>query len=65
MALVEGFVKCFCLEHEALSHVLCVSGYRQCLVPECELTKPIFGYFDGKSMLIASTLVDRLSYLLI
>ena len=24
VALVEGFVKCFCLEREALSRVLCV-----------------------------------------
>ncbi len=24
VALVEGFVKCFCLEREALSHALCV-----------------------------------------
>ncbi len=27
VALVEGFVKCFCLEREALSCVLCVSSH--------------------------------------
>ncbi len=26
VALVEGFVKCFCLEHKAWSRVLCVLG---------------------------------------
>ncbi len=34
------------------------NGYQQCLVLECELTKPIFSYSDGKSMLIASTLIE-------
>ncbi len=27
VALVEGFVKGFCLEHEALSHALCVISH--------------------------------------
>ncbi len=35
-----------------------LSGYQQRPVPERELTKPIFGYSDGKSMLIASTLIE-------
>lgn len=35
-----------------------INGYQQRPVPECELTKPIFGYSDGKSMLIASTLIE-------
>ncbi len=27
LALVKGFVKCFCLERKALSHVLCVLSH--------------------------------------
>ncbi len=46
-----------------IGHVRCMiihtsTGYRQCPVLEYELTKPIFGYSDRKSMLIASTLIE-------
>ncbi len=42
-----------------------MSGHRQLSVPDRELTKPIFGYFDGKLRSIASALIDRLSYCLV
>ncbi len=41
-----------------MAHLSLYCRYRQRPVPECELTKPIFGYSDGKSMLIASTLIE-------
>ncbi len=41
-----------------LLELLSIIGYWQCLVPECELTKPIFGNSDSKSMLVASTLIE-------
>ncbi len=40
-------------------------GHRQLSVPDRELTKPIFGYFDGKLSSIASILINGLSYCLV
>ncbi len=44
------------------SHVMLLkiflSGHWQCPVLECELTKLFFSYSDGKSILIASTLIE-------
>ncbi len=44
---------------------LTYNGHRQLSVPDHELTKPIFSYFDGKLSSIASILINGLSYCLV